>query len=430
MYSYTVSFICTFLHKKMKITCILLFLIPIYLFGQNDLKDIFSLENQILFDTSIFIEKPNFKNCNKKLYVAQSKSFVTEDDGSGDYLYILDLNNKSTIALEIDDNIKRNDYLDFYILNNNVWLLSFTKIYHYTYSPTTNDSSKVIVKNPKIIGISNGKFDKIERLNDSTLMFYKRSLFSYIKREKSFYYSSFNIKNSIFSELKYLHPPKGFVYSNFEPRKTFTVMNDKVYSSDIVKYKIYVIDTKSGSILDSFGRNNMPFEMTTENQILLDTKVLSASPKSDIISMGTPFYEKVFMVQNLFTLNDSMLVTMYSLPKPKNDTTSYLESILYLDIWKRKNTRFELIVKDIRFSAKPKVKGQSLYEFSTPVDFSIKESFNGYCATTETPFSVKDKIKNNLTYEQYSNEIEEYFKENSITYSLLIYKLNEAIYSK
>lgn len=411
----------------MKIT-FFFFLISSSLFSQvsDDYSKFTTFQKQIVLDTAVFPYPPIFKLCNAKFYVIQSDYSNREKDGSGNTKVLFNVTDSTHLFLETDSYLLKNHFWDFVVSPENVFLLIGSKVYVYEIpnSIESKYNTKLLIKHQL-----EAETNKLEMLNDSTLLLFTGRIFGDMNKKEYFYYQTFDVKKQKLSQKRKFRFSKGFIYASYLPCKIHTVMNGNLYVADLTNYNVYEIDTKTGDYKDSLSRENMPFIFNKNANDAFDNIYLNMTNTKHLFQLSEPKYDSLFVIRDISTVNDSIISVTYKIPS-KNSTSKKNRTMYYVDFWKKTKSGFVCFSKDNKLSTSID-SNQILTNYCQEyVEHSFYLNNGKFVTVTKIPFLIQDMINDKYSYKQFLEKQEEYYIENPQAFSIFLYNLKDEFFSK
>jgi|GEM_PF-4413308 len=411
----------------MKITFIF-FLISSSLFSQvsDDYSKFTTFQKQVVLDTAVFPYPPLFKLCNDKFYVIQSDYSNREKDGSGNTKVLFNVTDSTQLLLETDSYLLKNHFWDYVISSENVFLLIGSKVYVYEIpnSIESKFNTKLLIKHQFEV-----ESNKLEMLNDSTLLLFTGRIFGDMHKKEYFYYQTFDVKKQKLSPKRKFRFSKGFIYASYLPCKIHSVMKGSLYVADLTNYKVYEIDIFTGAYKDSLTRENMPFLLNKNENVAFDNIYYEMDNTKHLFNLSEPKYDSIFVIRDISTVDDSTISVTYKIPNTKSNSKKN-KTIYYIDFWRKTKNGFICVSKDNKISTTLDSNKLLTFHSQENVQNSFLIDMGKFVTITTIPFQIQDMINNKLTYKQFLEKQEEYYIENPQAFSIFLYKLNDEFYNK
>ncbi len=181
-------------------------------------------------------------------------------------------------------------------------------------------AEKLCIKDYKVIGI----YDHFSTFD--------------VKGEQ-FYFWTIDLKNDANNKFTSLEPPAAYYYTIFQPRNIMDYSKNKILTSEIIDYKIYIRDM-DGKIQDSISRDieDWVFPNLNEENEGQDPRETIRQIQSDT--------SKLSLMHRVDFLTYSKILVTYSMEhrRAKGDEDTYN---LYYDTWEYENGEWILTDKDV-----------------------------------------------------------------------------------
>lgn len=168
---------------------------------------------------------------------------------------------------------------------------------------------------------------------------YGMNEYYHTKRDSTFYYWCYDIKEPTNSKFIYLPEPKGYYWTLFQPRQIMDVSENEVITTDITEYSIRVENLKNGKT-DTLTR-------TIPNWLAAyyPTSKFKDRHPGQVIEFLQNDTSTISTMNNIQFIDDNRIFVCYSFVN--NDETSSQLYDLYYDIWERVNGKWLLTKADI-----------------------------------------------------------------------------------
>ncbi len=180
--------------------------------------------------------------------------------------------------------------------------------------------------------------DKLQIENNKIIGTYDSFSTFDIKGEQ-FYFWTIDLKNDANNKFISLDPPAAYFYTIFQPRNMMDYSNNKILTSEIIDYKIYIRDM-DGKIQDSISREieDWVYPNLKEGYEDQDPRETIRQIQSDT--------SKLSLMHRVDFLTDSKLLVAYSMEhrRAKGDEDTHN---LYYDTWEYENGKWILTAKDV-----------------------------------------------------------------------------------
>ncbi len=159
------------------------------------------------------------------------------------------------------------------------------------------------------------------------------------KRDSTFYYWYYDIKEPGNSKFVNLPEPKGFYWTLFKPRQILDISEKEILMTDITEYSIKVKNLNSGKT-DTLTRT-----IPNWKAVCYSTLKFKNRHPAQVINFFQNDTNTISTMNNIQFIDDNRIFVCYSFVN-NDETTSQLYN-LYYDIWERVNGKWVLTKSDI-----------------------------------------------------------------------------------
>lgn len=394
----------------------------------DDYSKFTTFQKQVVLDTATFSSQPFVKVIDDEVYISHLSSYVQSDDKSTNFSYLINVTNDVTYKLTMNEDWLKYELEDLLVTKENIFILIYGKLLVYSLPSVEKRKDTVILKLDESLKLPKNLY-RLEKVNDTLIMLLSTSIHGDMKKKEFFYYYLYDITTKEFSNIYKLRFPKGYLYANFNPRKFHSLMNEKLYFSDITQYNVFEVDIKTGQYLDSFSRSDVSNVLSVEKSLAFDNEVNTFRNMNNFVKVGERYYDTIFTVRDLSIVNDSTITLIYQIPRSIEDSSSNQKRILYFDIWRKGKNGFSCISKNNRMSSKI-YSNNLLTEYSYDVDYSFQLDRNTFINSTEIPLSISKYLVEKISLKEFKEKQEKYYVENPLAFSIFIYKLKDELFTK
>ncbi len=338
------------------------FLLLFNVFDNAEYKDIYlkgNFENEITRDLRIVqIDSILYQYRERIIYDCFITFYNIKDTND---LFIIELSDSLSMFKECDTHIggivARNDTI-FVAYVNKLLLFKYEKygicplinqINLYETFPKNNAyyARKLFIDKNEIIGMGESFIQQSSKLDSNNN--YKRIPYDY----QDLFVWRYNFKDSSRNILKYFDYPKGFYWTNIQPRNCMDYCDNQYLQTDITEYKIRIYDDNF-NLIDSIERNLPNWISLTEN-IEKHT-----NGYGNIADLQSNIYIKSLINRVNFITKDRILVC-YSMKDEEFERNSNKLYNLVFDVWEKINGKWELTESDLDETKYKKVKSENGY---------------------------------------------------------------------
>lgn len=379
------------------ISLLIFFIIFTYLSDCNEkyiqyriaLKDIILLPEEFNDKDKILID-----NLNQNIIYAIYNQI--HKDSSYYYIKVLELKENETIKLLVPEYLSDNSAIlsDFKVFNNYIALLFYGK-------------SLLIFENNKLIYEFKDSYYKHLKFIDSNLYAFSRDIYDGTK------ILNINLNNLKFNEYKDVveFENNDLLFTLFQPRKLIDISNNIIINSAVTSYNFNILNLNFEKYDPKIKppqkwRKNETESLAIEDVNLKDAKIL--------INKIRPFTKTMSLIHRVDFLDDYLLVLwsnpsnrkqydfMFSLYKRSNEKFDIIEESMI-------NKEFDLNSNDYFYNKNWHI--NNTYKLSTDLLYQIE------------PIPIEINKQNPQTINQLQDESQEYFKKNSLRYSVILLEI-------
>jgi hypothetical protein len=230
----------------------------------------------------------------------------------------------------------------------------------------------------------------------------------------------YDLKNKKTINFEIIYPePKGFGFLNFIPRENIACNGKYYVISDVSEYNLYLYDT-DWNLIDKISPNHKNW---VQNKKLPDARTVASAYKEapqKSIKLMQPFTRKTSLIYNIFFKNSETILVSWSVP-------SKLGSFIF-DEFKIINGKLELIntfeQMELNKNSKELFGTLGANALEMPSSYYL---FDNYLVTIseDVPFDIFSDEIQTMKLKDYYEKLDDYYIENSIKRSILIYKFKE-----
>ncbi len=231
---------------------------------------------------------------------------------------------------------KRSNISSADITNDSLFVLIYKYLLVYKFS---NDSDSLIniinlndLFNKNLLYYANSikvKDNKIYGLNE----------YYHTKRDSTFYYWYYDIKEPVNSKFIYLTEPKGYYWTLFQPRQILDISEKELIMTDLTEYSIKVSNLNSGKT-DTLIRT-----IPNWKAVYYPTSKFKNQHPAQVINFLQNDTNTISTMNNIQFIDENRIFVCYSFVN-KDETSSQLYN-LYYDIWERIDGKWALTKSDI-----------------------------------------------------------------------------------
>lgn len=219
--------------------------------------------------------------------------------------------------------------------------------------------------------------------------------------------STYQIRNIPFDNIQ------GIDLANFDPRKLIDFNKGIISVSDLTAYNINFYNATTGLLVDSITMEN---DFWKPNQELSSYYDCGPNMASYLYSMQYIF-NKISAIWRSEFINDSLFMVTYTFPILKDGK----ESLKYkYDIYKKINEKWTIHRTDLDDYSK------SENDYFAPQTINIYHTYRiiegNLCKIVAYPKSLI-KFDGSTTIQKFEKELEEFYYDNDLEYTLLVYKI-------
>ncbi len=216
-------------------------------------------------------------------------------------------------------------------------------------------------------------------------------------------------KRKLYQEVFYLENPVGFEWTNIRPRRLIDFCNNKVLLSDASQYRIKIYEDFNFDLPVIISCNRDGWWNFKKSDNTNDTSSNIKEGLFDLLDNMT----KGSLINQVRFINDTTILVVWS-----NSTEEKNYTEVFFDICQLKNDEWGLVTSFKKSQPSPG-DGFRLIDYQFDMNFEI--SGNYLISIQPLPFATLSEYEG--TYEEINDKIEEYYFENDLIYSLVIYEL-------
>jgi len=214
--------------------------------------------------------------------------------------------------------------------------------------------------------------------------------------------------------------PKNNYFLLFQPRKCFDYINQKFLVSEITQYKFYIYSFLKNRIdtIIRFPKDWVPLSSEDSNKIIVFKKNLNNNYVKNFIDFLRTFVLKISTIHKVYFLNDSTILVYWSKP-PRNPKANFYD--FQIDIFKLIQEQWIPIAQSLPNKCD---EDEPISEIVI-INNNFYVSGNKIYCIEPIPFNIKELPFSKMSYKKFKKKVEEYYSNNDIQLSLLIFKLRQ-----
>jgi len=378
----------------------------------NELNKYFYLDT-LLFLPKEFVDydKILVKTHKDKIFLLYNEVVFKNDSN---LIMLYDVLEQKFLSLLLPNNvISYFNVRDFDLNENNLFLLFYNGILHYQKKFENFEFNEII----KIHSVANN-FGYIRLENDSLHLFEGPiNLAQFDKLTTTLV--SINTKDYSESVKEFIEPKNNY-FLLFQPRKCFDYINQKFLVSEITQYKFYIYSFLKNRIdtIIRFPKDWVPLSSEDSNKIIVFKKSLNNNYVKNFIDFLRTFVLKISTIHKVYFLNDSTILVYWSKP-PRNPKANFYD--FQIDIFKLIQEQWIPIAQSLPNKCD---EDEPISEIVI-INNNFYVSGNKIYCIEPIPFNIKELPFSKMSYKKFKKKVEEYYSNNDIQLSLLIFKLRQ-----